>query len=287
MQSRFVFPALVLIASFADAQTAVDLRVQSRDVDFSSATTTKPFKSGTALPATCGVGEMFFLTNAPAGYNVYACPAVNSWALQSGGTTLAGDVSGPANANVVTRIQGRPVSSAAPAAGQSLVWNATANSWAPQTITGGSAAGVTIAVNGNIVGTQPTLNFSAGTGTTVNCTNNPGAGRIDCGSAMNSAVALTIAMAETGLPIFCRSTNGTTAYTCSLSAARALTQYELGMILLLYVDTTCASSCNLSVDGVGITSIKKIDGSTDPGGALVANQPQLVFYNGTVFVLMK
>jgi hypothetical protein len=66
------------------AQTQVDLKTQSKSVDFSSANTTKPFKSGTVLPATCSVGEAFFKSNAPAGTNVFACTSLNSWTLQSG-----------------------------------------------------------------------------------------------------------------------------------------------------------------------------------------------------------
>ena len=119
----------------AHAQTLVDLRTQSKSVDFSAANTTKPFKSGTVLPATCGVGEAFFQTNAPAGVNLYGCTAVNSWTLLSAGI-LAGDVTGSPGASTVSRIQGRTVSSAAPSSGQSLAWNSTSSSWTPQTITG-------------------------------------------------------------------------------------------------------------------------------------------------------
>ncbi len=64
----------------------VDLRRQAKSVDFTSADTTKPFKSGTALPATCSVGEMFFKTNAAAGMNLYACTSLNSWNQQTGVT---------------------------------------------------------------------------------------------------------------------------------------------------------------------------------------------------------
>lgn len=61
------------------AQTAIDLRTQTKNVDFTQAVTTKPNKSGTALPATCGVGETFFLTGAPAGQNLYGCTSANTW----------------------------------------------------------------------------------------------------------------------------------------------------------------------------------------------------------------
>ena len=59
---------------------------------------TKPFKSGTALPGTCTLGEAFFKTDAPAGTNLYACTSLNSWTLEAGGATLSGPsytVAGP------------------------------------------------------------------------------------------------------------------------------------------------------------------------------------------------
>jgi len=66
------------------AQTQVDLRTQSKNVDFQAAAFTKPFKSGTALPMTCTQGEMFFLTSAAPGTNVYGCPN-GGWVSEGGG----------------------------------------------------------------------------------------------------------------------------------------------------------------------------------------------------------
>jgi hypothetical protein len=66
-------------------QTQVDLRTQSREVDFSAAPSTKPAKIGTSLPVACGVGEAFFLTSAAPGSNWFLCTATNIWSLQSGG----------------------------------------------------------------------------------------------------------------------------------------------------------------------------------------------------------
>ncbi len=68
------------------AQTQVDLRTQSKNVDFGSAPSTRPIQTGTALPATCLVGNLFFKTDATAGSNIYACTATNTWAVGSGGT---------------------------------------------------------------------------------------------------------------------------------------------------------------------------------------------------------
>src|SRR5689334_7759948 len=135
---------VALWAGILSGQTMIDLRTQSKSVDFSTANTTKPFKSGTAFPSTCGVGEVFFKTDAPSGSNFYGCTAPNAWTLEQASglpspaagngkvlttdgtsafySSLGGDISGSASALTVTQIQGRPVSSAASASGQSLAW---------------------------------------------------------------------------------------------------------------------------------------------------------------------
>lgn len=59
--------------AIVQAQTAVDLRTQARNVDFSSAGSTRPVKTGSSLPAGCVSGGMFFLSSAPAGENLYGC----------------------------------------------------------------------------------------------------------------------------------------------------------------------------------------------------------------------
>jgi len=66
-------------------QTQVDLRNQSKNVDFSAALATTPWKIGTTLPPLCNVGAAFFNTTAPAGANVYVCSALNQWTLATGG----------------------------------------------------------------------------------------------------------------------------------------------------------------------------------------------------------
>jgi len=71
-------------------QTSVDLRTQSRNVDFSAAHSTKPLKTGTSLPTTCSVGEMFFRTDSPPGKNLYGCTATNTWSVLTSGSYVAG-----------------------------------------------------------------------------------------------------------------------------------------------------------------------------------------------------
>lgn len=54
------------------------------------ATSTIPAKVGTALPATCTVGEQFFKSDAEAGQNLHLCTAANTWTQTSGGATTGG-----------------------------------------------------------------------------------------------------------------------------------------------------------------------------------------------------
>jgi hypothetical protein len=53
-------------------------------VDFEAAPYTKPFKTGSVLPVTCTQAEMFFLTSASPGTNVYGCPN-GGWVSEGGG----------------------------------------------------------------------------------------------------------------------------------------------------------------------------------------------------------
>jgi hypothetical protein len=66
------------------AQTQVDLRTQSKSVDFQAAAFTKPFKSGSTLPLTCTQRELFFLISAAPGTNVYGCPN-GGWVSEGAG----------------------------------------------------------------------------------------------------------------------------------------------------------------------------------------------------------
>ena len=82
MQFRhFILTFLTL--SFLAGQSAVDLKTQSKNVDFSGAVSTRPWRMGTSLPATCADGEAFFQSNAPAGQNVSIC-AGGQWRAYTG-----------------------------------------------------------------------------------------------------------------------------------------------------------------------------------------------------------
>jgi hypothetical protein len=55
--------------------------------------------------------------------------------------TLAGDVTGPASANTVTKIQGRAVAATAPGDGQGLVWDAAGSTWKPGSVASSGGSG--------------------------------------------------------------------------------------------------------------------------------------------------
>jgi hypothetical protein len=98
---RFIVPALAAGSGLLTAQTAVDLRAQSRNVDFSAAAATRPFKTGATLPASCQTGESFFKTDAPAGKNLYVCTATDTWSQLTGLTVVDVLNTGPGAAEIL------------------------------------------------------------------------------------------------------------------------------------------------------------------------------------------
>jgi len=145
---------------------------------------------------------------------------------------------------------------------------------------------ITIQVGGQPVGNTSTLNFTnaaatPGSGIVQSC--GQGAGRVDCSSSYNTALIATHDTVHQN-ENFCDSANGTTAYTCRLPF-KTLTQYLAGMTFVLRTDANCLTSCSLNIDNLGVKNLKQTDGTTDPGGAIVAGQPQWVFFDGTVFRL--
>lgn len=114
--------ACILIAVSAFGQTQIHLKSQGKAVDFGSAASTRPAKTGAALPATCSVGELYIRTDVAAGNNLHICTSANVWTTQTGGT---GDAA---------QLQGRAVSATAPTDAQALVWNQAENAWSPGTV---------------------------------------------------------------------------------------------------------------------------------------------------------
>jgi hypothetical protein len=147
-----VLALLATAAGIIYGQTSVDLRTQSRNVDFGSAASTRPLKTGSALPATCLIGELYFHTGSPPGKNIFTCTAANTWKVlgdfpvvpansgqfltNDGVTTqwqpLTGDIASSSGQITVQRLQGRSVSSAAPANGDIWQWSSGLSRWEPK-----------------------------------------------------------------------------------------------------------------------------------------------------------
>src|ERR1700687_2218679 len=86
-------------------QTLLDLKTQTKNVDFSRALSVRPFPTGTGLPSVCNPGEMFFKSDASSGANLYGCVAPNSWVLESSGSA---DVTGTSGAISKVAAEGTP-----------------------------------------------------------------------------------------------------------------------------------------------------------------------------------
>src|SRR6185437_14233526 len=80
-------------ATFGQSPTTINLGTQGRNADFSTLPITRPVSVGTALPATCLVGQLFFMSSAVPGQNLYACTSVNNWTQLAGGGGAAPQVS--------------------------------------------------------------------------------------------------------------------------------------------------------------------------------------------------
>jgi hypothetical protein len=240
-------------------QTQIDLRTQSRMVDFSKAQSTKPLKTVTALPPTCSVGEMILLNTAPVGRNVYVCLATNLWSVQNAGLALAAT---------------QPIN------GQALAWNESSAQWEPQTIAQQGAAAVES--EGNPIGSRTVQNLIAGFGMT-NALADTGS-KINIEQSVNTALVQTRAMAQAGGSLLCGAT-GSSAQACSMSPA--LPAYTRGMVVhwVPAADST-GDPLTLDIDSLGAVPIKAADGLTDPPiRAVSAGRLYPLWFDGTGFRL--
>jgi len=135
-------------------QTQVNLRTQATDIDFTGASSTKPLQSGTVLPATCTTEQLFFLTSAPSGANLYACTATNVWSLETAGGGLS--------ANALVTASG---SNALQTPNSSATMDSSGNIHTPGSVTtgaGSSGAGFLALFQGTMPAqtTFPAMSFS-------------------------------------------------------------------------------------------------------------------------------
>ena len=83
-----ILTALVLCNSvWCQTPTKPRLSTQSQTPDFRTFAATFPLSVGASLPATCTVGQLYFLTTATAGQNIYVCASTNVWSAVSSAAT--------------------------------------------------------------------------------------------------------------------------------------------------------------------------------------------------------
>lgn len=103
-----------LLASSLFGQTQINLSSQSRNADFTNFPYTRPFKTGTTLPSTCSMGDVFFNTTAVTGQNLFTCTATNTWKQQGG-------LQDPGSPGLVKRGAGGNTTTVVPAPSSAIV----------------------------------------------------------------------------------------------------------------------------------------------------------------------
>src|SRR4051812_31866935 len=76
---NFLIASTLFSSTQTQAQTKVDLGKQVRNVDFTAADFTKPFKAGLTLPVVCSANEVFLLVDGIGGFTLWICGSTNIW----------------------------------------------------------------------------------------------------------------------------------------------------------------------------------------------------------------
>lgn len=293
---------LLCIAGTAVGQTRLDLRGQSRTMDFSNAPFTKPMRVANTLPGLCGAGEFQLLLGGLNNGRLYTCLSANLWSeltmppAQNGlnGTVLStngnqatwrslgGDLTGSPEAMRVTHLQNRPIVPTAPQTGQALIWNGL--SWEPQTLNGLGQGAVTVKAGTQTVSTSAVANFVPGAGISIAITNVSGESRIQHG--VDTATIETRARAQSGQALDCLAASADgLAYSCELTPA--LPTPPAGMVLHWRPQTNGAGGATTLNLGLTMFPVKLSDGTTDPAAAnILAGQMYPVWFDGTNFRLL-
>ena len=258
---------MVLVVWIAAGQTQIDLSTQVKNV---------PIKAGASLPSTCAVGQIFFLTGAPTGTNLYGCTTANTWSAQGGQSGAGAMMQGTLASMPTNCAVGQTYFATDAPAGANLYGCSAANTWA---LEGGSE---TVNSNGVTVGSRPITNFMTGAGL-ISVITDTGT-EIDIQSALDTAVVATLPGEQTGSNLLCDTSSGSpTAYACSMTPT--MTAYTAGMVLHWVPDVEGAGGATtLNVDSLGAKSVKQADGVSDPSATdIVSGSMREVWYDGVAF----
>jgi hypothetical protein len=279
-KTRFLLAAAAVVmvgaSMMAIAQTRIDLKTQSKSVDFSSAQSTKPIKTGSALPPLCLAGEAYLLLTAVPGSNLYTCIATNTWVRQGGGslpaagtntgmvltntgdtsytwTEPSGDVTGVAPTRV-TGMQGRSIADVEPVEGDVLTWTLT-DGWRPST----NSSAVTVQLDGVTKGTRAVHNYVSGMGLLTSAYDSANA--LVFQNSINTAIVQTRANAQSGTDTRLVIT-GSDGTTFAAAMTPTLTAYSDGMVVQFRPDQNCSGAATLNIDTLGAKNLFESQGAT-------------------------
>ncbi len=246
----------LFIAAFAAAsalaQTKIDLKTQAGDVDFSGAVSTKPVTMGTSLPASCAVGQFFFLSTAPAGANLYGCSAVNQWTVEGGISAQNCQVDTNTQVLKCTDNGGHVYAVVQTASGP------TSNQWVDY-----------VTSNGTAHTSQPTASA-------VGAVADPGANGIPYRSAVGTA---TVANAnQLSGAFFCQDTGGSGSYACNLNPPIAA--YSPGTSYWFRANSPNSGPATINFNGMGARTIVKQSNQPLVANDIVAGQWVMLTYDG-------
>ncbi len=142
--------------------------------------------------------------------------------------------------------------------------------------------GVMITVDGKLVGNFTSITFTSGNG--VTWAYQPNGASIALQAGANTATIVNKNILQSGACTFLNSMNGTVNYSYDLGpSCQAMTAYTAGQRFWLQTDIPCAAACWLTIGLLPRISLKRSDGSTDPGGQFDFRQGVPIRYDGAVF----
>jgi hypothetical protein len=196
---------------------------------------------------------MFFKTDAPAGANLYACTATNTWSVQGGitGTNCWADANSQVlkcqdpSGNVYTVVKTATIG--------------TANQWV------------------SYIGADGTPHTSQPTAAAVGAVADPGSNGVPYRGGSGTA---TVANADQlSGPFFCQDAGTSGAYACSLSPA--ITGYTTGTTYWFRANTANTGNATLNLNGLGPKTLVKQASQPLAANDIRAGQWVMATYDGT------
>ena len=228
--------------------------------DISGKTSTKPVKTGTVAPGTCGVGELFFDTDATAGQNIFGCTALNTWTLEGDGGAGGG---APSDATYITKTANSTLSAEFALGTLStgfLQVATTTGDLASRTIAAG--AGISVA-NGDGSGGNPTV-------------------------SVDTATIASLDTIQRNTALYLADAGASDAYSASPTPTPT-GSIATGSIWTLKPNTANTGASTVDVDAGGAlaaVAIKYANGSTDTAtGDILAGDFLQLLYDGTAMRL--